>query len=244
MQRWVQRRWVQRRWVQRRLVQRRWVQQRWVPRGVYLVTDRALCRGRPLDEVVLQAVQGGVPTVQLREKDLSTRLFVQEAMRVKRLLAPYGVPLIINDRVDVALAAEADGVHIGQDDMPYSLARKLLGPRAIVGLSVETLEQVLEAEAFDVDYLGVSPVFPTPTKPDAGPAWGLEGLARARQHSHHPLVAIGGLNAGNAGAVVRAGADAIAVVSAICSADDPRRAAEELVRVVEAARKEHEKGSP
>lgn len=212
-------------------------------RGVYLVTDRTLSLGRPLDEVVLQAVRGGVSTVQLREKDISTRLFIEEAARIKRLLAPYGVPLIINDRVDVALAVGADGVHIGQEDMPYPLARKLLGPGAIIGLSVETVDQVREAEGFDVDYLGVSPVFATPTKPDAAPAWGLEGLGRARQLSHHPLVAIGGMNAVNADAVIRAGADGIAVVSAICSADDPRQAAEDLVHIVEAALQERQGGT-
>jgi len=217
--------------------------QRWVQRGVYLVTDRSLSLGRALDEVVLQAVQGGVSTVQLREKDIPTRLFIQEATRIKRLLAPHGVPMIINDRVDVALAVGADGVHVGQEDMPYPLARKLMGPRAIIGLSVETIEQVLEAEAFDVDYLGVSPVFATPTKPDAAPAWGLEGLKRVRQISHHPLVAIGGLNASNAQAVVRAGADCIAVVSAICSAEAPQQAARELVTIVEAALRQRQEGA-
>ena len=131
--------------------------------GLYLVTDRALSLGRSLEEVVLGAVRGGAGIVQLREKDASTRFFVQEAERIKRLLAPYGVPIIIHDRVDVALAVGADGVHVGQDDMPYPLARKLLGKRAIIGLSVETEEQVREAEAYDVDYLGVSPIFPTPT---------------------------------------------------------------------------------
>jgi thiamine-phosphate pyrophosphorylase len=219
--------------------------QRWLQHGVYLVTDRKLSLGRPVDEVVLQAVRGGVSTVQLREKDVPTRLFVEEAAHIKRLLAPHGVPLIINDRVDVALAVEADGVHIGQEDMPYPLARKLLGRQrwlqpAIIGLSVETIEQVLEAEAFDVDYLGVSPIFTTATKPDTGPAWGLEGLARARRLSRHRLVAIGGLNADNAGAVIRAGADCIAVVSAISSADDPRRAAEELVHIVKEALRERD----
>ena len=200
--------------------------------GLYLVTDRDLCRGRPLAEVVLQAVEGGVEIVQLREKNASTRFFVEEAQRLKRLLAPYGVPLIINDRVDVALAVEADGVHIGQEDMPYPLARKLLGPRAIIGLSVETIEQVQEAEAYDVDYLGVSPIFPTPTKTDTKGAWGLEGLSQVRRMSRHRLVAIGGLNAANAESVIRAGADAIAVVSAICSAPDPRQAAATLKRII------------
>ena len=208
---------------------------------LYLVTDRGLSQGRPLEEVILQAVQGGVSIVQLREKEASTRFFIEEAQRVKQLLAPFHVPLIINDRVDVALAVEADGVHIGQNDMPYPLARRLLGPRAIIGLSVETMDQVLEAEAYNVDYLGVSPIFPTPTKTDTLGAWGLEGLAEVRRVSRHRLVAIGGLNASNAAEVIRAGADGIAVVSAICAAPDPRRAAEDLARVIRAALAERSK---
>jgi thiamine-phosphate pyrophosphorylase len=202
--------------------------------GLYLVTDRELCLGRPLEEVVLQAVKGGVSMVQLREKQASTRLFVEEAERIKRLLAPYGVPLIINDRADVALAVGAAGVHVGQDDMPYRHARKLLGKEAIIGLSVETMAQVLEAEAYDVDYLGVSPIYETATKPDTRGSWGLEGLAEVRRVSRHRLVAIGGLNAGNAESVVRAGADSIAVVSAICSAPDPQDAALALCRAIQA----------
>lgn len=200
---------------------------------LYLVTDRALSLGRPLEDVILAAVKGGVSMVQLREKDVSTRFFLAEAEHVKNLLAPYHVPLIINDRVDVALAIGADGVHIGQEDMPYPLARKLLGGRAIIGLSVETKEQVLEAEAYDVDYLGVSPIFETPTKTDTKGSWGLDGLAEVRRLSRHRLVAIGGLNAANAESVIRAGADAIAVVSAICSAPDPQQAAAELNRIIQ-----------
>jgi len=204
-------------------------------RALYLVTDRELCLGRPLEDVVLQAVEGGVGIVQLREKQASTREFIQQASRVKRLLAPYGVPLIINDRVDVALASQADGVHVGQQDMPYPMVRRLLGREAIIGLSVETMDQVREAEAYDVDYISVSPVFPTPTKTDTRGAWGLDGLVAVRRASRHRLVAIGGLNVDNAADVVRSGADCIAVVSAICSAPDPRRAAEALHRVICAA---------
>jgi thiamine-phosphate pyrophosphorylase len=204
-------------------------------KGLYLVTDRDLSLGRPLEEVVLQAVRGGVSVVQLREKQASTRFFVAEARRIKELLAPYNVPLLINDRVDVALAIGADGVHIGQNDMPYPLARRLLGQEAIIGLSVETKEQVHQAEAYDVEYLGVSPIFETPTKTDITGSWGLEGLAWVRKASRHPLVAIGGLNAANAASVIRAGADSIAVVSAICSAPEPQAAAETLNQVIQSA---------
>jgi len=204
-------------------------------KGLYLVTDRGLCGGRDMKTVILQAVAGGAACVQLREKDVATRFFVEEAREVKHLLLPFKVPLIINDRIDVALAAEADGVHIGQDDMPYELARRLMGPAAIIGLSVESWEDVERAESLDVDYLGVSPVFGTPTKTDTKGMWGLEGVARIRAYSRHPLVAIGGLNGGNAEAVVLAGADGIAVVSAICAAADPLSTAQALRAVIATA---------
>ena len=131
----------------------------------------------------------------------------------------------MNDRVTAALEAGADGVHIGQSDMPYAEARRRLGPAAIIGLSVETLAQAEAAAGWDVDYLGVSPVFATPTKPDAPLSWGLVRLPELRRCSRHILIGIGGINAGNAADVIRAGVDGIAVVSAICAADDPAAAA-------------------
>lgn len=202
---------------------------------LYLVTDRDLLQGRPLEQVVLDAVRGGVAMVQLREKHATTRFFVEEAQRIKELLAPYKVPLIINDRVDVALAVGADGVHIGQDDMPYPLARRLLGEHAIIGLSVETMEQVQEAEQYDVSYISVSPVFETPTKTDTKGAWGIEGVKRVREVTRHRVVAIGGLNTTNVQQVVRAGAEGIAVVSAICAAPDPFQASRELLTLIHSA---------
>lgn len=197
--------------------------------GVHLVTDRGLCRGRSLEAIVLAAVRGGAASVQLREKDLATRPFVEEAARLKALLAPWKVPLIINDRVDVALAVGAEGVHVGQQDMPCALVRRLM-PGALIGLSVETWEDVERAQDEPVDYLGVSPVFPTPTKTDTRGAWGLEGLARIRAFSRHPLVAIGGVNLETIAAVAKAGAHGAAVVSAICSAEDPEQACRDLGR--------------
>ncbi len=205
-------------------------------KGLYLVTDRDLCGGRPLDEIVLAAVRGGAACVQLREKNLSTRSFVEEARSIKALLSPFQVPLIINDRIDVALAVEAEGVHIGQEDIPYPLARVILGRGTIIGLSVETWDDVEQAEEWDVDYLGVSPVFETPTKTDTRGSWGLEGIARIRAYSRHPLIAIGGLNGTNAGAAMQAGADGIAVVSAICAAPDPFLASRELCRIIDDSR--------
>ena len=174
-------------------------------------------------------------TLREGQSRISTRAFVEEARRIKELMAPFQVPLIINDRLDVALAVGADGVHVGQDDMPYEIARKLMGPKAIVGLSVETWEDVERAEKLDADYLGVSPVFATPTKTDTKEPWGLEGLARIRAFSHHHLVAIGGLNASNAEAVVMAGADGVAVVSAICASPDPLATSRELTDIINIA---------
>ncbi|MEM7537695.1 MAG: thiamine phosphate synthase [Chloroflexota bacterium] len=201
--------------------------------GLYLVTDRTLCGDRSVQAVVTQAVQGGVSSVQLREKQLGTRQFVEEAQALKSALSPYNVPLIINDRIDVALAVDAEGVHIGQSDMPYALARRLMGPDAIIGLSVETMDEVIEAEDFDVAYLGVSPIFETPTKTDTKGSWGLDGLRQVRSRSRHPLVAIGGLNAINMQSVIQAGADSVAVVSAICAATDPQQAARTLNALIQ-----------
>jgi len=201
--------------------------------GVYLVTDRQLAGPRSVEDLVRAAVRGGVTVVQLREKNLCAREYVELARRLKIFLADTGVPLIVNDRVDVALAARADGVHLGQSDMDPRDARRLLGPEAIIGLSVETMEQ---AASLDVDYLGVSPIFSTPTKPELTGGWGIEGLAGLRALSRHALVAIGGISAANAAEVIRAGADGVAVVSAICAAPDPEAAARELLRIVKGAR--------
>lgn len=207
--------------------------------GVYLVTGD--CRRHRLEHVVAAAAGAGLCCVQLREKTADTRTFLDRALALKALLGPLNIPLVINDRVDIALAAGADGVHIGQSDMPYHKARALMGPDAVIGLSVETWDDVTEAQALDLAYIGVSPVFATPTKTDTKSPWGLDGLARIRDYSCHALVAIGGINADNAPDVVRAGADAVAVVSAICGADDPGRAAQALKTVVDTTR--HQKGT-
>lgn len=203
--------------------------------SVYLVTDRPLCRGRDLLQVIAEAVAGGVGLVQLREKQCDTRAFVELARAVKKLLDGLHVPLLINDRLDVALAVNAAGVHLGQRDMHYTDARSLLGPEAIIGLSLDTWEQGIAAQDWDLDYLGVGPVFGTRTKSDAGPAWGLEVLPELARISCHPIVAIGGVTPENAAIPVRAGADGVAVVSAICSAPFPEKAAQALVRAVKGA---------
>ena len=199
---------------------------------LYLVTDRDLSLGRPLEEIVSEAVAGGVTMVQLREKDAATGEFVELGRRLMSLLKPLGVPLIINDRVDVALAVDADGVHIGQSDMSYADARRLLGPDKIIGLSVENMDDLLKANELDVDYVGISPVYGTPTKTDTAEPFGLEGLRKAVEMSVHPTVAIGGMNVATVGEVIAAGTDGVAVVSAICSAESPRDAAAELATII------------
>ena len=200
---------------------------------LYLVTDRELSLGRSLEEVVSEAVQGGVPVVQLREKNASTGEFIELARRLMTLLKPLDIPLIINDRVDVALAVDADGVHIGQSDMSYEDARRLLGPDKIIGLSVENFEDIEAANALDVDYIGISPVYGTPTKTDTAEPFGLEGLRKAVQMSAHSTVAIGGMNASTIAEVMAAGTDGVAVVSAICSAENIRKATSDLRAIVE-----------
>ena len=205
---------------------------------LYRVTNRGLSLGRSLEEVVSEAVAGGVTMVQLREKDTSTGEFIRLACKLSDLLRPLGIPLIINDRVDVALAADADGVHIGQSDMPYEIARKLLGPDKIIGLSVENMNDLLRANELDVDYIGISPVYGTPTKTDTAEPFGLEGLRKAVELSVHPTVAIGGMNARTISDVIAAGADGVAVVSAICSADSPRLAANELMNIIKTLTKD------
>ena len=206
--------------------------------SLYLVTDRALSLGRSTVEVVRAAIRGGVSCVQLREKGCSTREFVDEARLLKALLAGTGVPLFINDRLDVALAVGADGVHLGQNDLAIADARRLVGNRMIIGISAESVADAIRAEAEGADYIGASPVFTTPTKTDTAPPLGLAGLRAIRRAVQLPLVAIGGINADNAAAVLRAGADGLAVVSAIVSAPCPRTAAAGLRQRIQSTHNE------
>lgn len=208
---------------------------------LYLVTDRGLSLGRPLDDIVRAAVKGGVTLVQLREKNCLTKEFIEIANKLLEILKPLEIPLLINDRLDVALAVKADGVHIGQGDMPYEIAREMLGPDAIIGLSVESVEDAVEAEKLDVDYLGISPVFSTPTKTDISHELGIGGIKKIKEVSSHKLVGIGGMNSSTAGEVITAGVDGVAVVSAICSADNPEKASRELKEIVVSAKRGKQK---
>ena len=201
--------------------------------SVYVVTDRSLSRGRTTFDVVREAVDGGATCVQLREKQAGTREFLAEARALRPWLRNRNVPLFINDRVDIALAVEADGVHLGQQDMPIADARRLGPPSWIIGVSAESVEDAVRAEKEGADYIGVSPVFATPTKTDTALPLGLGGLHAMRAAVRIPLVAIGGIQLHNAREVIRAGADGLAVVSAIVSADSPREAAAALRREID-----------
>jgi thiamine-phosphate pyrophosphorylase len=203
---------------------------------LYLVTDRPLARGRHLAAVVRSAVKGGATVVQIREKDVKTRDYVALAAELKRILDALDIPLIVNDRVDVALACGADGVHVGQDDMPCDVVRRLVGDDMIIGVSVSSPDEARRAATEGASYLGVSPIFATPTKKDTPAATGLDGLAAIRVVTELPLIAIGGLSATNAADVVAAGADGIAVVSALMAADDPEAAARALRSAIDRGR--------
>jgi len=204
--------------------------------SVYLITDRTLCGARGVLDTVREAIAGGVSVVQLRDPEAKTRALVEEARALVALLRPAKILFIVNDRVDVALAADADGVHVGQKDMSVADARQLIGRRRILGLSITSEADLDNADLDGVDYLGVGPIYASPTKPDAAPPIALGGLHAVAERTSLPIVAIGGLHAGNAEEAIAAGARGIAVVSAICAAPDALVAASELAKVVAAAR--------
>ncbi|MHA3915149.1 thiamine phosphate synthase [Halovulum sp. GXIMD14793] len=199
---------------------------------LYLVTDPGLCPGPALLDTVAAAVRGGVSFVQLRDKNVSTQARVEAARALKQCLKDTGVPLVINDDLEAAIAADVDGVHIGQDDVGPVEARARLGPDRIIGLSCDSTAQVLAADPKVIDYLGLGTVFPTATKTDHKPTIGLSGLAEMARLSKLPSVAIGGLKAKHAAAVLKAGCDGIAVVSAICGQTAPEEAARSMIQAL------------
>lgn len=207
--------------------------------SVYLVTDARLCAGRGLLETVRASAEGGATIVQLRDPDAPARRLVEQARALVAMLRPLGIPLIVNDRADVAVSAGADGVHVGQKDLSARDVRGIIGPGKILGLSVGSPQEFAasgEDLAF-VDYLGVGPVRATATKADAGAVIGIAGFAKVKALTRLPVVAIAGIDAGLAGDLVRAGADGVAVVSAICGASDPRAATRAIAEAVAAARR-------
>jgi thiamine-phosphate pyrophosphorylase len=210
---------------------------------LYLVTDTELPRPRHVPDVVRMAVAGGVTAVQVRDKHASRRALYELTLAVREVLAGTpDVALVVNDAVDVAVLADADGVHVGQDDLPPIEVRRLIGPDRLLGLSVSTADDLAAALALPsgvLDLIGLSPVWATPTKPDAGTALGLEGvrdLARAARAAGLPSAAIGGINAENAASVVATGVDGICVVSGVCAAQDPTEAARLLRAGIEQGR--------
>ncbi len=200
---------------------------------LYLVTDAAACGARGVPETVRAAVAGGVTAVQLRDHRATARELTVSAIGLRELLAGTGVALVVDDRLDVALAAGADGVHLGQSDLPVGMAREIAGERLVIGWSVTCLSQAVAAAALapgTVDYLGVGPVFTTATKPDAAAPIGVDGLRAICAVSPVPCVAIGGITVERAREVAGAGVAGIAVVAAICAASEPTAAAAELRR--------------
>ena len=203
--------------------------------GVYLVTDERLSKGRATAEIVRAAIRGGVDAVQLRGKDLPIREQLAIGRALRTITREAGVLFIVNDRLDLALALDADGVHVGQDDLPADVVRRLVGPEWIVGVSAATIAEARAARDDGADYIGVGPIWGTATKLDAGVAVGPGLIATLKAAVELPMVGIGGIGAGNAAQVIAAGGDGVAVVSAIMSADDPEAAARDLKARIVAA---------
>ncbi|MFA0609691.1 thiamine phosphate synthase [Vibrio sp. 10N.222.49.B4] len=201
------------------------------PYKLYLVTDDQQDL-ETLKFVVEQAIAGGVTMVQVREKHGDVRAFIERAQAVKSILAGSGVPLIINDRMDVSLAVDADGLHLGQSDMPAELARQLIGPDKILGLSIETEQQLREADSLPIDYIGLSALFATPTKTNLKKYWGYDGIKMALETTKLPIVGIGGINESNIPQLVESGIHGLALVSAICHAEDPKQATQDLLSLM------------
>jgi len=196
--------------------------------SLYFVADAGFAAGRDLLPLIEAAVRGGVTAVQVRAKDLPVRQFLDLGRRAADSLKRHNIPLIINDRLDIALACGAAGVHLGQDDMPVSQARKIVGRRLVLGVSANNADEALEAERLGADYIGLGPIYATSSKTTDLPLVGEEGIRRLKGRVRIPLVAIGGITAANARAVKEAGADGIAVISAILGAPDPEAAARRL----------------
>lgn len=205
--------------------------------SLYVVTDPGLIGERKLEDVCAEALAAGVRVFQLRDKQASTRSLIEQAVGLKRLAERFGATLLINDRADVAFESGAHGVHLGQEDMVLAEARRMLGQNAVIGVSVQTPEEAREAEEGGADYLAANLVFETPTKTDLENSIGLDGVRRLRAASGLPLVAIGGIKADNVAQVVAAGADGVAVVSAVMAAADVPAACRQLLDAVEAGRR-------
>ena len=198
--------------------------------SVYLVTDRRNKTDEEFLNIIEEAIKGGTTIVQLREKTASTKEFYDLALRVKEITSRYGVPLLINDRIDIALAIDSEGVHIGQDDMPADIAREIIGEDKILGVSASTVEEAKKAENDSADYIGSGAVFPTATKDDADSV-SKEELKEIVDSIDIPVVAIGGITVENASSLKDSGIAGFSVVSAIMSAEDPKEASKKLKEI-------------
>lgn len=205
--------------------------------SLYVLSDNNLSRGRPLLEVLSEAIRGGASCIQLRGKDLSARELYALAVKVRDLTASKGITFIVNDRLDIALAVEADGVHLGQSDLPAEAVRLIMPPGMLLGVTVRNEQQAVRAQADGASYLGAGAVFTTNTKKDTGKPMGLTNLAKICRCVRVPVVGIGGINAANVGSVIMAGASGAAVVSSVISAADVAGAAREIGCAVAAALK-------
>jgi len=203
------------------------------PYHLYLVISEEACLGKDMIKIAEQAVKGGVDLVQLREKNYTDQTFLLKALKIKEMLDKYAIPLIINDNLHVAIQCAANGIHVGNSDVPPSSIKSVWPACPILGYSLEYIEQLEKTDAQLADYLGISPVFSTLTKTDTVTEWGLSGITRIRALTSKPLVAIGNINSNNAREVIEAGADCLAVVSAICSAANPEAAAEKIRNEIE-----------
>ena len=204
--------------------------------SLYLVIGPGHCAGRDMTDVAEAAARGGAGMVQLRDKTSSTRQQIADAQALAVRLAPLDVPLLINDRVDVALAAGAGGVHLGQSDMDPAAARRLLGGDAIIGVTVHTLDEARGVPVEQVDYVSIGGVFATTSKNNPNPPLGLAGLLEIAALLDLPMIAIAGISRENAASVIRCGVEGIAVISAVCAATDPRAAAADLYDTVQQAK--------
>lgn len=199
---------------------------------LHVLTDTVLQTRFSHIDLAKKAIEGGADTIQFRQKRGSTREMIETARDLKKICAGAGVSFIVNDRVDVAIASQADGVHLGQDDFPISLARELMGERVIIGGSAVKLEDAQKCLAEGADYIGFGPVYPTSSKPDASAPTGIERMIEAIEAVPLPFIAIGGIHESNVTEVLSAGAHGIAVISAVCCQDDPIKATQALYKVL------------
>ncbi|MDI6719077.1 MAG: thiamine phosphate synthase [Methanomicrobiales archaeon] len=209
---------------------------------LYVVTDEEISRGLSHAEIARRAVDGGADAIQLRDKRMSGRALFEAACEIRSITRAAGALFIVNDRLDVALAAAADGVHLGQDDLPLRCARAIAPPHFIVGVSVGSVDEAIRAEEEGADYVALSPTFPTGSKADAGPGRGLSTLRAIRSAVSLPLIAIGGIGPRNAEDVIDAGADGIAVISAVVGQDDVERAARDLKALIASTKARRRRG--